>query len=940
MLRSKYVLTCLIWLSQCLQSTIYTINTSVFIKPRLTKLEGNAIAKDGHTHRHTAAAPTARQSPKTHVAPQKVGTDAKSPLTEQGTPSEEAADPSKAPNMSPPLLKSIEVASSALEKNIPSAGAMEPEAPIQAIIQYTAEDNIVFDVNQQTIHLYGASNIEYDTIKLEAEEVLLNWKNHTIAAFSKKNEGGVAEKKAVLTKDGVQYIAKSVYYDFKSQRATANQLFTKQEDSILRANKSKKDSKTIFYADRATYTTCNLAQPHFHVTVQQLKIAQDDKVVSGPFRVYFDGVPTPLAFPFGIFYLPQSSGIIPPKYDIDSEKGFCLKDGGYYIKLNDYVDLALRGALYTKGSTDFTATSNYKKRYQYSGDIRFDRSLYLDHDERKSTTKYKSWRFQWEHKTDHKKASSWHAQVDLENKNFQITRNPLTEEENYKIRKDSSIRYTNMLVGLPLPYTLDSSLRLHTSPLGEAHASFPEIILGTTNMYPFRKKGGAGSHWYSNIYLQHNLAFQRKLSNSFDETLDFLKPKDWTTLWENGRQGIRQTIPLQTNIKIFTYLNLTPKITYQERWYWEKKEYKYDANGNIKEDTVPGFARVYDYSFSARLQTICYGTRFFGHKANIQAIRHQVRPALSFTYRPDFSSPAYGYWQTMKGGRHDGKKLNRFEEAVYPAPGIGNTAVLAIELNNRLDMKVKSSPNARKRTKKLPILESFDWSTSYDFLADQHAWGDVQFKTRTNWFDKRVGISFESVFDPYLYASHTSPDNHNKQEYVRSNELAWQHGKGLGHMKKASLSINVSLNTMKGNKALGKLEDDEGAPQTQQPPKEDPGQYVAFSIPWRLDLNYHWHYTRPKPGNTPQKTNSLRFEWRMQLTPQWQVICKSSYDLNKRKLVGDATNIGIHRDLHCWEMDFNWNPLGDKQTYKFSIGLKAPLLKDIKYSRDRKYTKY
>jgi len=940
-LKSKYVLTCLIWLLCCSESTAHTPKTSISTSPLIANSQDNAMTS-GPPHLSTDAVQEGHEPQKVQIIPEETGEDTaiRNHLREQGVASKEVMGSSQASSTSPASLESPNAASSVSDSADPDP--TKPEGPIQSIIQYDAEDSIVFDVRRQTIHLHGAGVIEHGTIKLEAEEVSLDLTHHIIAAFSNKNAAGEVEKKAVFTKDGVEYFAESIRYNFQSQRATANKLFAKQEDGIFRANKLKKDRETTFYADRATYTTCNLVKPHFHVDAQKLKITQDDKVVSGPFNLHFDGVPTPLGFLFGIFYLPRGSGVIPPKYGGESEEGFCLQNGGYYIKFNNYVDLALRGSLYSKGSTEFTAETNYKRRYQYSGNLRFERKIDLETQEIELPKKHKSWRFQWKHDTENNRSSSWHAQVDLEGKSASA-KNASLYNGNYQTKKDSSIRYTNNLVGFPLPYTLNSSLSLRTTQRGEANASLPEASLSTANMYPFRKRGTAGTSWPSDIYLQHKLEFQNKLSNSVDNTLDFIKPKDWPALWKNKNQGVQHTVPLQTNIKILTYLNLTPKITYQERWYWEKIDYKYDAKGDVKEDKVPGFVRVYDYNFGATLKTNLYGTQVFGRNATVQAIRHQFRPELAFTYTPDFSGPEYGYWQTMEGGKKDGEKFDRFKGAVYPSPGKSDTAILAVGLNNRLDMKVKSKEDAKTGTKKVPILESFDWSTSYDFLATQHGLSDIKFKTQTSLLDKLFDINFESTFDPYFYESTGRPKNHTKQEYVRSNELAWNHGKGLGHMNRALLSIGAKLGTKDKGSALDKGSELEDDPDAQEVPKhlqEDPEQYVAFDIPWDLTLNYHWTYTCSKPGDDPKKTNSLGFEWGMSLTEKWKVTCKSAYDLTKREFVGNATDIGIHRDLHCWEMTFNWNPLGDKQAYKFSVGLRAPLLKDFKYSRDREYVKH
>ena len=944
MLKSTCVLTCLTWLLRCSLGITYAANTTSPTSLPIAQAQADAVTSE-YKHFLAQTQQEGIESQKVRITPERTSESmaTHSHTSEQGTPFQETTSLLPASDTSSTPLQNSEAAPSLSGNTTPDLVPTEPEGTIQSIIQYDAEDQIVFNVKEQTIRLHGAGIIEYDTIKLEAEEVLLDWMNHTIAAFSKKNKAGKVEKKAVLTKDGVEYIAESVRYNFESQRAIAKKLFTKQGDGILRAKKIKKDRDTTFYADQATYTTCDLKHPHFHADARNIKIINDDKVVSGPFNLYFDGVPTPLGFPFGIFYLPRGSGIIPPKYGGESERGFCLKNGGYYINFNDYADLALQGSVYSKGSTDFTAASKYKKRYQYGGDLSFGKSTHLSTQETGLLTKARSWELKWKHNTENNRTSSFNAEVHLKKEpsngiaSKSISKTPTSSTS-------SSIKYTNKLVGLP--YTLGISLEhFQNFQTRKADATIPKTTLRTGNIYPFRKRGETTRHWYGDIYLMHNIEFKNKLSNEIDNvTLDFFKARNWPKLWRNGKRGIQQTAPLQTNIKILRYLNLTPKFEWRERWYWERIDYKYDTNGHdIAQEKVSGFARVYDYDFGTALKTTLYGTHAFGQEATIQALRHEFEPVVSFTYTPDFSGPEYGYWQTIKGGSKDGEKFNRFEQSIYGAPGKQATAVLKVDLNNRLDMKLKNNKNPQARAKKIPILESFNWSTSYDFKKQQQPWGDIQFKTHTYLFDKLFDISFKSTFDPYLYEPTGHTEKRNKKKYVQSNELAWNHGKGLGHMKNASLSIGAKLGpeARKNLNEYGALQDDQDI-QTEE--KEDiqidPEKYMDFDIPWYLDLKYNWNYTCATPADTPQKAISLGLAWHMNLTKHWQVTCKSAYDLTEREWVGSATDIGIHRDLHCWEMDFNWNPLGDQQTYRFSVGLKAPLFKDLKYNRDRQYTKY
>ena len=918
--KTKYVFTCLIWLLRCPLGTIHAVDTNTPTSLLLTKSPENAMT--------SVPTPTTQEAAQTTLQEKGSTTDTERHPLDPTTLPEEV----KSSHL-PDLLANPEEAPSSSDSTAQDTASEEPEGPIQFVIWYDAVDSMVFDVKHKTIHLHGAGIIEHDTIKLEAEEVLLDWTHHTIAAFSKKNEAGEVEKKAVLTRDGIEYIAESVRYNFNSQRAVANKLFTKQEDGILRANKIKKDRETTFYADQCTYTTCNLVKPHFHADAQQLKLIQDDKVVSGPFKLHFDDVPTPLGFIFGIFYFPQGSGIIFPKYGGESDKGFCLKDGGYYINFNDYVDLALQGEIYSKGSTGFTAQSRYKKRYQYSGELIYQRSTALSSSEAQLFKKEKSWRFQWNHRTENNRTSSLTAEVDLQSQSFR-TQNTLPSSERLQASMNSSIRYTNKLIGLP--YTLNANLRhAKNFQTQEASATIPGISLRTENIYPFRKKGGSGGNWYSDIYFQHRVDFENKLSNIIgQDTLDF-SPENWPVLFKNGKYGVKHTVPLKTNVKILGYLNLTPAIQYQERWYWEKINYRYNADRDKIQEKVRGFERVYDYNLSAGLTTTLYGTHFFGRHATIQAIRHEIEPAVSFTYTPDFSDPKYGYWQTME----DGEKLNRFKGATYGAPTDRATAVMQVNLNNRLDMKVKSDAEGKESTKKVPILEGFNWSTSYDFLAESRALDDIQLRTWTHLFNDLFNISFNATFDPYLPQKDNQDSTRAKDKPTRIDEFAWNHGQGIGRVKQASLSISTRLSPGGRDSTLDQysdLEDNQEVKEEVKHIQEHPEQYVDFKIPWSLHLNYEWHYSSLTPEQQAS-TKVLSFNGDTNLTENWKITLSSAYDITKQELVGTATNIGIYRDLHCWEMNFNWRPLGDTQYYEFTVGVKSPLLQDLKYSRNRSY---
>ncbi len=811
----------------------------------------------------------------------------------------------------------------------------DDEGPMQHILQYDAQDSMVFDLKRKAIRLYGAGIIEYGNLRLDADKVSLNWAKYIIAATGKRNEAGEMEKKPVLTLDGVEYIAESVRYNYESHRAVASKLFTKQGDGLVRANKAKKDSKDTFYADRATYTTCNLPQPHFHIGASHIKVVNDDKVFSGPFWMHFDGVPTPLGFFYGLYYFPEKrTGVILPRYGGFSNEGLCIKGGGYYFNFYDYADLALTGDFYSKGTVLFTTAARYKKRYQYSGHLNYRREIRIEPDERLLPRKDKKWQLQWEHRTENNRTSSLTAKVDLQSESYRESLVKRGEGMNASL--DSSVRYTNRLVGLP--YTLNLNARYSKNfQTDDAKAILPDASLRTGNIYPFRLGRSRGGNPFTDIHFQHTIEFQHKVSNKVGkEVLDFT-PKHWPTLLSNAQYGIKNTVPIKTNWKI-GYFNLTPGTEHRYRLYWEKLDYYYDpATQKVKarEEKIKGLAQVYDCDISLGLNTTLYGTHYFGKKTPLQAIRHQMEPILNFVYTPDFSGETFGYWQRVK--TKDGKEelRNRFAGSIYGGPGERAKAVLQAKLNNSLELKIRQYTDEGPTSKKIPILEGFNWSTGYDFMAKTFPLEPIRLQAWTHLFEKLISLKLNTTFDPYAWV-----DKGPKKERIE--EYAWNHGHGLGHVTNASLSIGTQLQS--GDQKSTPL--DQYAQQTDDPAlkeeleklQADPTQYVDFSIPWRTSLNYEWNYASPQPSKKDIR-QTLSTTSTLSITEKWQLSLQTSYDITKREFVGSATKIGIHRDLHCWQMDFGWRPLGEVQSYEFSVGVRAPVMRFVEYTRSSSYPK-
>lgn len=805
---------------------------------------------------------------------------------------------------------------------------------LQDIIGYQAHDSIEFDIANKIAHIREAGIIGYDKTKLAADNISFNWNTHTVIATGKKNEEGKIDPKPVFQDGDTKYIAEEIRYNLQSQRGKARKLFTKKDEALIRANQAKVDVESTYYADDMDFTTCNLAKPHYTVKVRNLKFVQDKRIASGPFQFYFDGVPTPLGFFYGLFYLPtpKVSGIIRPQIGEDSKKGFFLREGGYYFYFNDYIDLALKGSVYSKGHSDFQAESNYIKRYAFKGKLFYKREIISNTAETAlQENKEKEWQFKWNHETMNNRISSLTAEVDIRSKSPSSSGLTTAYDPNkINAQTHSKVRYTRRFVGTP--YTMNTSIA-HNTDFSKKPSitdmTLPQFSVGTSPIYLFRWGSAVPKHWYEDIYIQHTSEFQNEITNKIgdQEPIDF-SWKNRKQIFKEGLYGFKHTFPIKTNIKLFNYFNLSPSFNYTERWYFKRRDYK---NENAF-DTTQGFYRVWDYNMGADLQTTIYGTHLFGEEATVQGIRHRVEPSVGFVYNPDFSKESYGYFHNI--GK---KKYERFKDGIYGMPPNKDHATLKAKIDNVLEMKVRDGASAAGKSKKIPIFESLYISTGYDFLEDDFPLEDIKLGARTHLLDNLVSVEYDATLDPYFYR--------NRQKIA---EYAWQHGQGLGTMTKYAFKIGTTLKSKNSESGLssepGKKVDKKGQLGSSKdaeptPVVVDPTKYVDFDVPWQLTLGYQQNYTYQITADKKETTRHITMDGDFKVSQNWKIAFHSTYDLDKKELVGSDTRIGIHRDLHCWQMSFNWVPLAKTQSYEFSIGLKASMLQDLKFPHNREYEK-
>lgn len=829
-------------------------------------------------------------------------------------------------------------------------------------VHYQSEKEIVFDAKTNILLLSGASTLTYDNMKLEADVISLNLNEHTIAAEGTKDQHSKAVGNPIFShkdvskdkygKDGTTktrtFFMEKILYNIDTKRALVHKLLTKQEESVIKSEQVKKEDDETFYARDLIYTTCGLPHPHFYIRTKRAKMVQDQQITSGPFQFYFDSVPTPLGFFFGTLFLEgkRTHGIIPPEIGEEADNGFYLRNGGYYFNFNDYIDLSILGSVYSNGVTELKNELRYKKRYAFSGDLGYNRNAEKEES---------GWSLRWTHKTLGYGVRSLSANVKLRNKSHKTFDNEDKKISGKGENKSSgSLSYRDKLVGLPYELVVqakyDKNLRSNFT-----HWTLPEGTL-TGSWYPFKiGHAGGATPWFHKIHLKHTVGFESHFKNSGadpaalavfnDSTQAIPLGVKWNSYTENG---ILHTVPVSADFKLFEYFNLTPNLTYSEAWYWKKLFFD---QGESNPMHVPGFNRVYSWSFGGSLQTNLYYMRYFNEDQLVQGFRIKTEPSATFTYTPDFSKEKYGYFQeVLNGAKHEKKYLF---EGFLPSKTLTNrpVATLDLKLKNTVEIKVKNKSEPDKNEKKKPshkvfLLKHCDFGAKYDFKAekcrlvdgiDMHIASEAKI-----WKFGKVGVDLITKFDPYLSKVTTMDDGKIKEEQM--NVFAWDNGKYLGKVKQARLKLSMdfqSTHNAKDKKEKKRaLLSDHSSLVNKIEAKDNK---IDFETPWSCGWEFNWIYDRLyeyKPGDQNYKKEKyVTFNGSVTLVKKWKLSARGTYNFNTSKLDPSATEISIQRDLHCWQLSYQWHPLSYPAKYDFSLGVKANVLKSLKLPRKRSYNK-
>lgn len=825
--------------------------------------------------------------------------------------------------------------------------------PLDAPVIYEASDSIVF-TKGGFAHLYGSGKVNYQNIELTSQLITMNMDSSTVFARGVADTTGVEQGTPVFKDGETPYESKMMRYNFKTKKGFINSIVTQQGDGYVTSEESKKGANDEIYMRHGKYTTCdNHDHPHFYLKLSMAKVRPKKDVVFGPAQLVVEDVPLPIAVPFGFFPFSSSysSGFIMPTYGDEMNRGFYLRDGGYYFAISDQFDLKLLGEIYTKGSWGLSAASTYNKRYRYSG--YFNASYLVTKQGEKNMPDYmvsKDFRVQWSHRQDAKANpnSTFSASVNFTTSSYDKSSlstlyDPLSSYSNNT--KASSISYSRNFpeIGLNLSGTFNITQNTQDSSV---NMTLPDLNITLNRIYPFKRKNSAGDQkWYEKISFQYTGALTNKVN-----TKDNLLFKTPFSKWETG---MRHSIPVEATFSLFKYINVTPSFLYTERWYTRKvmQHYDYTLKEAVK-DTINGFNRVYDYNMSVSMNTKLYGMyKPLFMKSKEITIRHVVTPSVSYTYTPDFGASRFGYYENYVYTDEDGEvrmvEYSPYSGMPYGVPGQGVSQNISMSLKNNLEMKMASDKDTTGY-KKISLIDDLTGQLSYDIARKR--WSDLTLNARLK-LTKNYTFNMNARFKTYAYKF----DENGR--VVESDRTEWSYGR-FGRFDGYSGSLSYTLNNETFKKWFGKGDEEDGknkgkkedtdseedeedeelnTNQNTQPKRKtedakiDSDGYLAFQLPWSLSLSYSYRIQEDRTKDINIKTmrypysfsHQVNISGNVKLGSRWNITYSSGYDFDTKKM--SMTQMNITRDLHCFNMSCGL-VFGPFTSYNFSIRANSTML--------------
>jgi len=891
------------------------------------------------------------------------------------------------PNNDTTRTRTIVVADTA--RTVDSLRVSPRKGALETTVKYVAKDSIRFEVQNKKAYLYNKADVNYGKMDLKADMITVDYGTNIVKAEGVADSTGKVRGKPVFNNEGGVYTAGVINYNFKTKKGKISEAVTNEGEGYIHAETIKKNALNEMYGRNGRYTTCNLEHPHFYINATKMKVIPGEKVVTGPFNLVIGDIPTPLGFLFGYFPMTSShsraSGLIIPTFGSTTDRGFFLRNGGYYWAANDYIGVRLTGDIYSGNAEAFggfglTGEMQYIKRYAYNGRLSLQFSqrpgtqiissttASTDAAYRKPLSSRTFW-MTWSHSPVQKpgggrfSASVQAGSSDYNRQNAFDVRRYLTPAFS------STVSYQKQIRNSPVNYAINLAQSQNTTT-GAMSLTLPDITVGVARQYPYEWLGITPR---GRFYEQFSIAYTANAKNSISNyeaarTLSGNIPliggttagryipfsfSNLAPILRNSQTGIQHQFQISLgSYTILKHLSFTPNVNYSSTWYSKQLDYTYVESARaIRIDTLRKFSPISTLSAGASLGTTIYGIIPIKGK-KIEAIRHKITPSLSYSFSPNYYDRSYGYYNTdalyqyyeqlgvrqVTNPTSSTYTLSRYNGFAFGQPGGTQVQQISFSLQNSIEMKVRDDKDTTGTTpfKKVSLLDGLDFGTGYNLAADSFKLAPLSAVFRTQ-IARKLNVNINATFDFYQRDSAGTLINRYLIEQHRiarlttaSMQLSYQFNPAAKPQKKSNVQRPVAPNN---DPVLGAAQ--------QVNPYED---YVDFKIPWELSTSFGASYTDPGARPTvlnrylrpiPITVAALNVSGSVKLTENFRLGYSSGYDFRNKTVT--ITSLDFYRDLHCWQISGNWRPFGYTRGYNVTIAAKSSLLQDLKLNRNRSF---
>jgi LPS-assembly protein len=825
---------------------------------------------------------------------------------------------------------------------------------LDAPVDYNATDSMVIMVPEQKIILYSKTGVKYKDFDVSAEKIVFDQGTNLLTAYALTDSTGNVIERGRFTQGEGEDASKNQFdtlqFNMKTQRGLAKNTFTKQSEMFMNVQVAKQKDSVTTFGKNAIITTCNYDDPHFGFATKKLKYVNKKLIVTGPIQPVFEGIKLPIGLPFGIFPQRQGrhSGFLPPQFAVNDQLGVGLEGLGWYHVFNDYIDVTVRGNLYSYGSWNMFLTPVYRKRYRYNGGLNFSLlKIRNNFPGDPDFTKQFAFTIGWNHSVDPKvrPGTTFSASVNAGSSKFNSLI-PNNVNRNFNNSLNSSINYGKAFRD-KATLTVTASHN-QNAVSGDFNINFPELNYTYNTIYPFAKNNSSGGKWYEKLGI--GLASRAFSNTKFNDTLSktqvigVTRKSITNQISDNWQWGITHSVPVVLSLPSLGPFQIAPSVSYAENWYPNKSILNYNPTAKRLDTTInKGFFTARQMSFGLSFNTAFFGKATF-KKGSIAAIRNVMRPSVGFSFVPNMNQK--NYYTTIIDSTARKQEFSVFDLTNVGRFGNKKSASLTFGIDNNLEMKVRNKKDTTKgATRKVKLIDGYSITSNFDFMRDSLKLSPFNLSVRGNLLDK-INITMSGILDPY----------EKDEAGYTINKYTWQSGSfKLGSINSFQVSASTSFQG-KEKKATQQDEDDENHREPIQNTltldeqqaqlnyiRNNPGEFVDFNIPWKIDLNLS--YTRNKSvrrdpdgvyRNFTTNTASLGLNGDVSITPKWKLGYNGIVNISSKQF--EYFTMFLSREMHCWQLNINVTPIGPQRSFNITINPKSGILKDLKINRSRYFS--